>query len=111
MQSKDTNLVIEVVNSEGEAEQFLGKVKFPLKRITNQDEYDAYLEIPDEHDEQLIIIKVKAKIRFIWSFLKLFQDLEMKTEKTILSYEKTLLKSNQLIDSLNGKIFNKHRAI
>jgi len=101
VQSKDSNLIIEVVNSEAENEFLLGKLKFPLKRITNQDEYDAYLEIPDEHDEQLIIIKVKAKIRFIWSYLKLFQEMQIKTEKTIASYEKILAKSNQLIDSLN----------
>ena len=101
MQSKDSNLIIEVVNSEAENEFLLGKLKFPLKRITNQDEYDAYLEIPDEHDEQLIIIKVKAKIRLIWFYLKLFQEMQIKTEKTIASYEKILAKSNQLIDSLN----------
>ena len=90
------------MNSEVEDEILLGKIRFPLNRITNQDEYDAMLEIPDENDEKLIIMNVKAKIRFIWSYLQLFQDLLIKSEKSLYAYEKALRKSTQVIDYLNG---------
>jgi len=105
--TKNTLLKIEVINSansegENEKDHVLGKIKFPLKQITNQDEYDAILEIPDENDEKLIVIKVKAKLRFIWSYAKLFQDLIIKSEKAISVFQRSLDKSNHLIDSLNG---------
>jgi len=91
----------------------LGKIKFPLKQITNQDEYDAILEIPDENDDKLIILKVKAKLRFIWSYSKLFQDLIIKSEKAISVYERSLEKSNQLVDCLSGMfiIYKKVRSV
>lgn len=91
----------------------MGKIKFPLKQITNQDEYDAILEIPDENDDKLIILKVKAKLRFIWSYSKLFQDLIIKSEKAISVYERSLEKSNQLVDCLSGMfiIYKKVRSV
>ena len=91
-------------NPNEEKDQILGKIKFPLKQITNQDEYDAILEIPDDNNDQLIILKVKAKLRFIWSYSKLFTDLIIKSEKAINIYERSLEKSNQLVESLNGNL-------
>ncbi len=108
MLTKNTTLRIEVLigadDNEGE-DQLLGKIKFPLRQITKQDEYDAVLEIPDEKDEKLIVLKVKAKLRFIWSYSKLFQDLIIKTEKSISICERSLEKSNFLIEDLNGKVY------
>ncbi len=79
----------------------LGTVKFPLDRIERQEEYDLELEIPDENDENLIMAKINAKIQFIWSVYKYYQDLSTKNERTLQNCANMLQKTTSLLENLN----------
>ena len=49
------------------------------------------------------IAKINCTIKFVWSLYKFYQDLITKSEKKINKYNNTILKSNKIIDVLNGK--------
>ena len=93
---------------DNDEESALGTVKFPLDKIEKQEEYDLELEIPDEHDEKIINAKINAKIRFVWSTYKYYQDLYAKSERTLQNYNTMLTRTYQLIENLNEplKYFN-----
>ena len=96
------NLFFDVYNiNENNSENLIGTVKFPLDTIEKQEEYDLELEIPDEEDEKVINAKINAKIRFIWSIYKYYQDLYTKSERSLQNYNSQLQKTYQLLDSLN----------
>lgn len=100
--SRRDNLIFEVVNTDSSGRQaIIGTVRFPLDTITNQEEYDVLLEIPDEDDEKIINAKINSKINFIWSTYKHHQDQHTKSEKALNQYKNLLEKSNQLLENLN----------
>jgi hypothetical protein len=90
------------MNNTEDEEISIGTVRFPLDKIENQDEYDVLLEIPDEEDEKIINAKINAKIKFVWSIYKLYQDLFAKSEKALQTYKQLLDKSNQYLENLYG---------
>lgn len=90
------------MNTDDSGQEFpIGMVKFPLDKIERQDEYDLELEIPDENDEKIITAKINAKIRFIWSWYKYYQDLYTKSEKHLQNYTNTIQRTNNLLENLN----------
>ena len=93
---------------DNDVESALGTVKFPLDKIEKQEEYDLELEIPDEYDERIINAKINAKIRFVWSTYKYYQDLYAKSERVLQNYNAMLTRTFQLIENLNEplKYFN-----
>jgi hypothetical protein len=99
--SKDI-LYFDVLNTDRKgAKEILGTVKFPLDKIERQEEYDLELEIPDENDERIITAKINAKIKFIWSIYKYYQDLLAKSERNLQNCNAMLQKTNKLIENLN----------
>lgn len=95
-------LYFEVLNTDqfGQKE-VIGAVKFPLDRIEKQEEYDLELEIPDENDDRIIMAKINAKIKFVWSVYKLYQDKLNKSERLLQNYNNMLQKTNKLLENLN----------
>ncbi len=79
----------------------LGTVKFPLDRIERQEEYELELEIPDEDDDNLIMAKINAKIQFIWSIYKYYQDMYTKNERALQNCNTMLQKTTRLLENLN----------
>lgn len=57
------------------------------------------IEIPD--DNNLIMAKINAKIQFIWSIYKYYQDLLTKSEKVLQIYSGSIQKTNKLLENLN----------
>jgi len=80
----------------------LGIVKFSLGMISNQEEYDVVLEIPDPEDENSITAKINAKIQFIWSFYKLYSEKLSQTEENIYNLQLSLQKKRTVLNHLNG---------
>ena len=82
-------------------EEIIGKVIFPLEKIDNQDEYEISIDIPNEYNTYNSA-SIKAKIQFIRSYYKHFQELGLKTENNITNFELSLKESQKLFDNLNG---------
>jgi flavoprotein len=80
----------------------VGVVNFPLARIENQDEYEVLLEIHDEQDDNHVKAKINAKIKFVWSMYKMYQDMFNTSEKKLKNLQNLLDKSYQLLENLNG---------
>lgn len=98
-------LYLNVLNTDRlNIESIIGEVRFPLDQLENQEEYDILLEIPDEEDDEIINAKVNAKIQFIWSPFKMYQDLHAKSEKIINTYNNMIAKSNHLLQNLSGTL-------
>lgn len=90
------------IKSEGE---IMGTIKFDLKDINSQNEYHIdRLEINDRTN--FSIGKISANLKFVWSFVKYYQDLINVTEKNLLKYDTTIKKSNSVLQILNGKPYN-----
>jgi len=81
----------------------LGEIRFHLNNIDTQDEYEVLLDVIESHNKTTIA-KINAKLKFIWSYYKLYQDLVNKTEKRISKLNNNILKCNKIIDVLNGNI-------
>jgi hypothetical protein len=94
-------LYFEVINNDDSEKLTLGTVKFPLDRIERQEEYELELEIPDEDDENLIMAKINAKIQFIWSIYKYYQDMYTKNERALQNCNIMLQKTTRLLENLN----------
>lgn len=96
-------LYFEVINNDeiSGRKEVLGTVSFPLNKIERQDEYDLELEIPDENDENVNMAKINAKIQFIWSIYKYYQDLLTKSERVLQNCQAMLVKTNKLLENLN----------
>ena len=82
----------------------LGEVRFHLNAVDTQEEYDVVLDITNDNNNSSIA-KINCKIKFVWSLYKLYQDLINKSEKKLNRYNTTIMKSNKIIDVLNGKKF------
>jgi hypothetical protein len=102
VQRKDI-IYFEVINNDEMTgrKEVLGTVSFPLYKIERQDEYDLELEIPDENDENVNMAKINAKIQFIWSIYKYYQDLLTKSERVLQNCQAMLQKTNRLLENLN----------
>ena len=102
VQRKDI-IYFEVMNNDETTgrKEVLGTVSFPLYKIERQDEYDLELEIPDEHDENVNMAKINAKIQFIWSIYKYYQDQLTKSERVLANCQAMLQKTNRLLENLN----------
>lgn len=81
----------------------LGEITFHLDTIESQEEYEVVLDVL-EPVGKTTIAKIQCKIKFVWSLYKLYQDLINKAEKKISKYNTTILKSNKIIDALNGMV-------
>jgi len=75
-------------------------MRFHLKDVDSQDEYEVVLDIIDENKSN--IAKVNCKLSFIWAYYSYYQDLINKTEKKINHYNQTIVKSNKILEILNG---------
>ncbi len=82
----------------------IGMVNFSLSKIENQQEYDVLLEIHDEEYENIIKAKINAKIKFIWSYYLLYQELHSISDKKLESLQTSLQNIRQLLENLNGMI-------
>jgi hypothetical protein len=97
--------MFEVLNRDTTSiETKVGFVNFPLARIENQDEYEVLLEIHDDQDDSFVKAKINAKIKFVWSMYKLYQDMFNASEKKLKNLQNLLDKSYQLLENLNGRI-------
>ncbi len=96
-------MYFEVINNDefNGRKEVLGTVKFPLVKIERQDEYDLELEIPDDNDDNVIMAKINAKIQFIWSIYKYYQDQLTKSERVLQNCQAMLTKTNKLLENLN----------
>lgn len=73
--------------------------------IGNQDEYDVILEIPDYSVEEYnICAKINAKIQFIWSYYKFYNEKLLKTEENIYNLQLALQKKRAVLTHLEGNI-------
>ncbi len=61
------------------------------------------LEIHDEQNDNFVKAKINAKIKFVWSMYKLYQDMFNASEKKLKNLQNLLDKSYQLLENLNGK--------
>lgn len=73
--------------------------------ITNQEEYDVILEIPDSTNEDFISAKIYAKIQFIWSYYIYYKENLIKTEENLQNIQIMLLKKKNILKHLDGKFF------
>jgi len=80
----------------------LGEIRFHLNAVDTQEEYEVVLDVIEDSTKSTIA-KINCKIKFVWSLYKLYQDLLNKAEKKINKYITTIMKSNKIIDVLNGK--------
>lgn len=96
-------LYFEVINNDDvhNEKQILGTVRFPLESIERQEEYELELEIPDDNDENIIMAKINAKVHFIWSMYKYYQDMLTKSERVLNNCTAMLQKTNRLLENLN----------
>ena len=83
------------------AKQVFNQINFPINKIENQDEYDVTLEI--HNSEGVVTSFLKTKIRFIWSYLELYQDLLNKAEQDKSNYENQHKKCNNILNALTSK--------
>lgn len=79
----------------------IGSVTLDLNQISQQDEYEVLLEIPEENNIN-IASTIHTKITFIWSFYKLYEEQFIKSQKNINAYEALLEKTTMLLNNLNG---------
>ena len=70
--------------------------------ITNQEEYDVVLEIPDLNNEDNISARINAKIQFIWSFYRYYTEKLNKTEENIYNLQISLQQKRAVLAHLNG---------
>jgi hypothetical protein len=93
-------IYFQVINSdETKTESIIGSVKFSLDQLTNQEEYEAVLEIQDE--DLIVKAKITAKIKFIWSYYKLYESMYNQSEKRMNNLKNSLDKINQMLENLN----------
>jgi hypothetical protein len=81
----------------------LGRKEFHLNTIESQNDHELNLVILNEGNEN--IATLICKVKFIWSYFALYQNLISQTEKLISSFKLTLSKSKKIIDTLNGKAY------
>lgn len=78
-------------------------MKFSLNLIERQDEYDVLLEVPDINDEGEIYAKINAKIQFIWSLHKFYNDELVKSEDNFNKIKTLISAKQQVLSNLNGR--------
>ena len=86
----DTNEVFEI-----------GHKDFPLNEITQQEEYSAQIEIPDNENENNLGAIINAKILFYWSDYQYYVDKKNETELKIEKIKKTISETNKYCKEIN----------
>ncbi len=79
-------------------------MELDLNNITEQEEYEILLEIPDDQD--VITSRISLKLLFIWSFYEFNKSKLEKVNKNISNLELLLKKSENIINSLNEPFSN-----
>jgi hypothetical protein len=79
----------------------LGEIRFHLDAVESQDEYEVELDVIESVNKSTVA-KIQCKIKFVWSFYTMYQDLVNKSEKKINKFSNNIQKSNKIIDVLNG---------
>jgi hypothetical protein len=95
---KKKNFVIFEVTSN---DFLVGEIRFHLEAVESQEEYEVVLDVI-ENTRKDTIAQINCKIKFVWSLYKLYLDMINKSDKKIAKYNTTILKSNKIIDTLNG---------
>jgi hypothetical protein len=98
-------LRFEICSGDGKNEEVIGAVRCPLDRVENQEEYEADIIVPDENNPNNQKASISAKMQFIKSFYQYYQELMLKAEENIKTYEKNLKESQKLFENLNGILF------
>ena len=101
MKSRNQKLIFEISDRNNE----LGKSEVPLSSITNQEEYELDLEITSDNNDKEVLLVLRTKVTFIWSFLQKYEEqrnfLIKKAEKNEEMHKKTKV----ILDNLD-KPFN-----
>lgn len=92
---------ISLIDTITKKDEIIGKVKFPIDRLVNQDEYDIDIGIPDDYADGYLAT-IKTKLQFIRSFYKYYQVLATKSENTKKELEYSLNDYQKLFKNLNG---------
>lgn len=85
------------------SESLIGSVTLDLRELQKQEEYEITLDIIDDVDLNKINSSINTKIMFIWSYVQYYSDLKNKSNKLLESYNSILDKTDNLLNSLNGK--------
>lgn len=82
-------------------EELIGKVKFPLVKLINQDEYEIDIGIPDDYGDGYIAT-IKTKLQFIRSLYRYYQIQANNSEKIKKELESGINEFQKLLNDLNG---------
>lgn len=80
----------------------LGSVRFSLNLIERQEEYDVLLEVPDLNNSEDVYAKINAKIQFIWSLHKFYNDELVKSEERFNNIKALINSKQNVLNNLNG---------
>ena len=82
-----------------------GVVRFSLNLIECQEEYDVLLEVPDIENNNNVYAKINAKIQFIWSLHKYYNDEFVKSEERYNNIKSLINSKQNVLLNLNGNFF------
>lgn len=96
-------MIFEVYEIVEKTESLIGSVTLDIRELQKQEEYEITLDIIDDVDLNKINSSINTKILFIWSYVQYYSDLKNKSNKLFESYNSILDKTDNLLNSLNGK--------